>query len=75
MIGDVNLFFSQWIEPNEAEINLMIAVPEHRRKGYSTEIMEVIECFAMGIYGRDTIIAKIKDDNEASISFFLKIGY
>jgi hypothetical protein len=34
MIGDVNLFFSEWIEANQAELNLMIAVKEERRKGY-----------------------------------------
>jgi RimJ/RimL family protein N-acetyltransferase len=33
LIGDVNLFFSDWIEPNEAEINIMIAVKEYRGKG------------------------------------------
>jgi RimJ/RimL family protein N-acetyltransferase len=42
MIGDVNLFFSDWIEPNEAEINIMIALPSFRGKGLSKQVMEVI---------------------------------
>ncbi len=37
--------------------------------------MEVIENFVVGIYGKDEIIAKIKDDNAASMKFFEKIGY
>lgn len=37
--------------------------------------MEAIELFALAIYGRDTIIAKIKQDNIGSIKFFTKIGY
>lgn len=37
--------------------------------------MEVIENFAVGVYGKDEIIAKIKDDNTPSINFFEKIGY
>jgi RimJ/RimL family protein N-acetyltransferase len=28
MIGDINLFFSEWIEPNQVEINIMIAIRE-----------------------------------------------
>ena len=35
MIGDVNLFFSEWIETNQAEINIMIAIKEERGKGYA----------------------------------------
>ena len=75
MIGDINLFFSEWIEKNEAEINIMIAVPEYRGKGLARQAMDAIEKFAKGVYKKDTIIAKIKDDNEASINFFTKIGY
>lgn len=75
LIGDVNLFFSDWIEANEAEINVMIAVPEFRGKGLSGQVIEAIELFAWAIYGRDTIIAKIKEDNAGSIKFFTKIGY
>ncbi len=32
--------------------------------------MEAIEQFALGIYDKNVIIAKIKDDNQASIKFF-----
>ena len=75
MIGDINLFFSEWIENNEAEINIMIAVKEFRGKGYAGQAVEAVQTFAMGIYGRDTIIAKIKEDNIGSIKLFEKLGY
>lgn len=29
----------------------------------------------MAVYGKDEMIAKIKDDNKQSIRFFEKIGY
>ncbi len=32
--------------------------------------MNAIEAFAIGVYGKNEIIAKIKDDNGASIKFF-----
>jgi RimJ/RimL family protein N-acetyltransferase len=70
MIGDVNLFFSEWIEENESEVNIMIAVPEYRGKGLSREVMDVIEMFAVGIYERNVMIAKIKNDNLNSMKFF-----
>jgi len=35
MIGDVNLFFAEWIEPYQAEINIMIALKNERGKGYA----------------------------------------
>lgn len=37
--------------------------------------MVAIELFSLAVYGRDHIIAKIKDDNASSIAFFKKIGY
>lgn len=37
--------------------------------------MQAIEAFAFGVYDKNEIIAKIKDDNNASIKFFEKIGY
>jgi len=50
MIGDVNLFFSAWIEPHQAEINIMIAVKEERGKGYARETLRMIETFARVYY-------------------------
>jgi RimJ/RimL family protein N-acetyltransferase len=75
MIGDINLFFSKWIEPNEAEINIMIALKSERGKGYAKEALSLIESFARVYYSKDQIIAKIKDDNTSSMKLFEKSGY
>jgi RimJ/RimL family protein N-acetyltransferase len=53
----------------------MIAVPEYRGKGLSREMMEVIELFSVGVYAKNVLIAKIKNDNTFSMRFFEKIGY
>jgi RimJ/RimL family protein N-acetyltransferase len=74
-VGDINLFFSKWIEPNQAEINIMIARRDHRGKGFAREVLILVEAFARVQYGRNEIIAKIKDDNAASMRLFEKMGY
>lgn len=53
----------------------MIAVKDQRGKGYAREAIEAVQMFALGVYSRDTIIAKIKDDNMGSIKLFEKLGY
>jgi RimJ/RimL family protein N-acetyltransferase len=75
MIGDVNLFFSEWIEPNECEINIMIAEKEYRGMGIAKKILEIVERFASAKYHKNLIIAKIKKGNLASIKLFEKAGY
>ena len=52
-----------------------MAVPEYRGKGIGREVMDVIEKFAKAVYRKDLMIAKIKDENEASVKFFQSIGY
>lgn len=42
MVGDINLFFSKWIEPNQAEINIMIARRDQRGKGYACEALLLV---------------------------------
>lgn len=75
MIGDVNLFFSSWIEPHQAEINIMIAPKQYRGKGYAREVLALVEAFARVYYGRTEIDAKIKDDNVGSAKLFTSCGY
>lgn len=41
----------------------MIAVPEYRGKGFAKSVMDVIEKFTKAVFKKDTIVAKIKDDN------------
>jgi RimJ/RimL family protein N-acetyltransferase len=35
MVGDINLFFHNYIEENEAEIDIMIGEKKFRNKGYA----------------------------------------
>lgn len=58
MVGDVNLFLSEVDESDDdegaaagglvGEIELMIAVPEHRRKGYGRAALLVFMAYVLG---------------------------
>lgn len=50
MVGDVNLFFSEWIEPNECEINIMIAEKKYRGRGIAARVLRIVEQFAVARY-------------------------
>jgi diamine N-acetyltransferase len=53
----------------------MIALKSERGKGYAKEALKLVEAFAFVYYHKNEIIAKIKDDNEASMKLFEKSGY
>lgn len=42
MIGDINLFFHEYVEPNEAEIDIMIGEKDCRKKGIGQKAVEVM---------------------------------
>jgi len=60
MIGDVNLFFHAYIEENEAEIDIMIAEENFRRKGIAQQVSNIIMDFGFFYKKIDTYFAKIK---------------
>ncbi|CAK9802501.1 N-acetyltransferase 9-like protein [Anthophora plagiata] len=75
MIGDTNLFFNESDQPNSAEVEIMIADVTYRgkKRGWEATII-------MLLYGIDTLnvtkyTAKIKFDNEKSITMFKKLGF
>ena len=74
-IGDVNLFFHDYIEENEAEIDIMIGDKEARGKGYSKEAVKIMMDFGFRYYQKEKFIAKIKTGNSISRKLFEKIGF
>lgn len=46
-IGDVNLFFHQYLDDNEAEINVMIGNKNARRKGFAEEAIQMMMSFGL----------------------------
>ena len=92
MAGDVNAFFSEDFPSEDgsesgtsqiqgcpalhAELEIMIAEPEHRRKGLARDTLSLFMHFVMTHVPRvDTFVAKVTDDNEASLGLFLGLGF
>ncbi len=75
MAGDVNLYWNDYDDPNAAEIEIMVAEPESRRKGLGSEALILCMAYAYNDLGVTTFRAKIGESNEASQSLFFKLGY
>jgi len=79
MIGDTNLYLDVVYEESEsnatAEIEIMIAEPSARRKGYATEALQLMLQFGQCSLGKTKFLAKIKDDNKPSIRLFESLGF
>eukprot|EP00434_Breviolum_minutum_P002839 symbB.v1.2.002496.t1/scaffold132.1/size310437/7 len=65
MAGDVNLFFGQ----------VMVANQQCRRKGIAREAVQLLQAFASQRLGTKRFVAKIKEQNEASLKLFESLGY
>jgi len=74
-IGDVNLFFHEYIEENECEIDIMIGDKEARGNGYSKDGVIIMMEFGFSFYKKTRFIAKIKSENQVSRKLFEKLGY
>ncbi|KAF9316124.1 N-acetyltransferase 9 [Podila horticola] len=76
MVGDVNLFFNDHDDPHSAEIEIMIAEPDYRRKGVGLEAIRMMITYAHQSLGTKRITAKISTDNKGSIQLFLtQLGF
>ena len=74
-IGDVNLFFHDYIDENEAEIDIMIGDKEARGNGYSKDGVKIMMEFGFAVYKKTRFIAKIKSENQVSRKLFERLGY
>ncbi len=75
MVGDVNVFFSQYIEENEAELSVMVVDKNARNKGIATSAISAIIDFTFSHFNKNTYIVKINHDNKPSIQFFNKLSF
>jgi len=75
LAGDVNLFYNISEDENAAEIEVMIAEQEFRRKGFAREALCLLMVYAQRELGTARFVAKIGEKNVPSLSLFRKLGY
>lgn len=75
MVGDVNLFFNDEDNPSSAEIEIMIAEPAARGKGFGKEALYCMMRYGLEELKVTHITAKIGYSNKPSINMFKKIGF
>ncbi|KAF6299207.1 putative N-acetyltransferase 9 (putative) [Rhinolophus ferrumequinum] len=75
MAGDVNLFLTDLGDPSLGEIEVMIAEPDCRGKGFGTEAVLMMMSYGMTKLGLTKFEAKIGQGNEPSIQMFQKLHF
>ncbi|XP_045841281.1 N-acetyltransferase 9 isoform X2 [Meles meles] len=75
MAGDVNLFLTDLEDPSLGEIEVMIAEPSCRRRGFGTEAVLMMMSFGVTKLGLTKFEAKIGQGNEPSIRMFQKLHF
>eukprot|EP01041_Mallomonas_annulata_P003794 gene3794-7538_t len=75
IIGDVNIFFNDYDNPKNVEVDIMIANECNRRKGYGKEAVLLMMQYAMERLHIEQFYCKINASNTASISLFQRLGF
>ncbi|XP_058417522.1 alpha/beta-tubulin-N-acetyltransferase 9 isoform X3 [Diceros bicornis minor] len=75
MVGDVNLFLTDPGDPSLGEIEVMIAEPSCRGKGFGTEAVLMMLSYGVTRLGLTKFEAKIGQGNEPSIRMFQKLHF
>ncbi|XP_023507850.2 alpha/beta-tubulin-N-acetyltransferase 9 isoform X2 [Equus asinus] len=75
MVGDVNLFLTDRGDPSLGEIEVMIAEPSCRGKGFGTEAVLMMLSYGVTRLGLTKFEAKIGEGNEPSIQMFRKLHF
>eukprot|EP01134_Creolimax_fragrantissima_P007972 CFRG7972T1 len=70
MIGDVNIFIIDHEDEQAAEVEVMIAVDEYRKKGCGRESVRMMLSYAQKTLGITKFVAKIGLKNDPSIRLF-----
>ncbi|NXX97952.1 NAT9 acetyltransferase, partial [Centropus bengalensis] len=75
MVGDVNLFLTDTEDPTLGEIEIMIAEPGYRGRGFGKEATLMMMSYGVAKLGITKFEAKIGQENEASICMFKKLRF
>ncbi len=75
MVGDVNLFFYESDDPCHAELSVMVAVPDARRRGLAREAVCAMMQHGYTRLGARTFAAKVDEGNAASLALFDGLGF
>ncbi|NWU91489.1 NAT9 acetyltransferase, partial [Upupa epops] len=75
MVGDVNLFLTNAEDPTLGEIEIMIAEPSYRGRGFGKEATLIMMSYGVRNLGLTKFEAKIGQENEASICMFKKLHF
>ncbi|XP_040542681.1 N-acetyltransferase 9 isoform X4 [Gallus gallus] len=75
MVGDVNLFLTDPEDPTLGEIEIMIAEPSYRGRGFGKEATLMMMSYGVTELGITKFEAKIGQENEASICMFKKLNF
>ncbi|XP_064007162.1 alpha/beta-tubulin-N-acetyltransferase 9 isoform X1 [Pogoniulus pusillus] len=75
MVGDVNLFLTNPEDPTLAEVEIMIAEPDYRGRGFGKEATLMMMSYGVRNLGITKFEAKIGQENEASICMFKKLHF
>lgn len=73
LVGDINLFFNH--EEDSAELNIMIADADARRKNLASEALVLVMVYAVQRYNVRQFFVKVLGHNEAALRFFEKHGF
>ncbi|XP_051888721.1 N-acetyltransferase 9 [Pristis pectinata] len=75
MVGDVNLFLTDPEDPTMAEIEIMIAEPSFRGKGFGKEVTLMMMYYGVTKLGITKFQAKINLENIISIAMFRNMHF
>eukprot|EP00042_Codosiga_hollandica_P018093 m.51940 g.51940 ORF g.51940 m.51940 type:complete len:146 (-) comp48388_c0_seq1:41-478(-) len=75
MAGDVNLFFNDHDDPHSAEVEVMIAEPSYRGRGFGKAAVLAMMHYGHTALHVERFTAKIGFANKPSISLFSSLGF
>ncbi|XP_069807778.1 alpha/beta-tubulin-N-acetyltransferase 9 isoform X2 [Dendropsophus ebraccatus] len=75
MVGDVNLFLVDLENPLLAEIEIMIAEPRFRGRGFGEESVRLMLFYGATTFGISTFQAKIGQENLTSVRLFNRLHF